>query len=66
MVIDTFLQLSWLPTPSTMRTVRPDHDPTPVPFGTTIGPTVPPIAKSSSVHAGLFASDCDENGGPLR
>src|SRR3954454_3132779 len=62
MVIDTLLQLSWLPAPSSMRTVRPVHDPTPLPpVGTTLAPEEPPIAKSASVHAGLVLSVCDEN-----
>src|SRR6476660_7766095 len=56
MVIATLLQLSWLSPLSSMRTVRPDHDPTAVPEGTTFAPEAPPMAKSAWVQSGLVAS----------
>src|SRR5438045_2941766 len=56
MVIDTFLQLSWLSPLSSKRTVRPDHVPTPVPAGTTFAPDEPPMAKSACVQSGFAAS----------
>src|SRR6267154_4877270 len=62
MVIDTLLQLSWLRPLSSKRTVRPDHEPTPVPDGTTLAPEAPPIAKSACVQSGLVASTvCEAN-----
>src|SRR3954454_24100896 len=61
MLMLTDLQLSWLPAPSRRRTVRPDHDPAPLPAGTTMAPVpAPPMAKSFCVHAGLVLSVCTE------
>src|SRR5438067_8625602 len=59
MVIAWLLQLSWFPLPLSNRTVRPVHDPAPLPAGTWASTVAePPMAKSAWVQAGLVASVC--------
>src|SRR5438477_9904601 len=59
MVIAWLLQLSWFPLPLSNRTVRPVHDPTPLPAGTWASTVAePPMAKSAWVQAGLVPSVC--------
>jgi hypothetical protein len=49
-----FLQLSWFAAVSSSRTVIPDHEPTPLPEGTSVSRVtgLPVSAKSAAVQAG--------------
>src|SRR5919201_7173703 len=50
------LQLSWFAAVFTSWIVSPVQAPTPVPDGTVVVPTAPPIEKSAGVHAGFVES----------